>query len=201
MEQSPAPVNGGEPPSDRSLLHRFQSGNEEAATALYERYADRLRRLAAARCPASLARRVDADDIVQSVFRAFFHGARDGCYDVPQGEDLWKLLLVMALNKIRAQGAFHQAAKRDIRVTSGGDHLEEDAVGRLQDDQAQPLLRMVVDEALDQLDERQREIVRLRLHGHEVAEIAELIGRSKRTVERNLQDARTKLSDLLGQDI
>src|SRR3954470_24029280 len=91
-------------PSDGSLLRRLRVGSEDAATALYLRYASRLRHLTAANTSPQLARRVDADDIVQSVFRAFFDGAGQGLYDVPAGEDLWKLLVVIALNKIRSAG-------------------------------------------------------------------------------------------------
>ncbi len=48
-----------------------------------------------------LAGRVDADDIVQSVFRTFFRRVAKGDYEVPDGEELWKLFLVIALNKVR----------------------------------------------------------------------------------------------------
>jgi hypothetical protein len=34
---------------------------------------------------------VDAVDLVQSIFRTFFRRVRRGCYDVPDGEELWKL--------------------------------------------------------------------------------------------------------------
>ena len=103
--------------SDRRLLERFQRGDREAAELLYARYADRLRALTRRKSSSALACRLDPDDIVQSVFRNFFHAAREGGYDVPPGEDLWKLLLVIALNKIRARGTFHRAAKRDVRRT------------------------------------------------------------------------------------
>jgi RNA polymerase sigma-70 factor (ECF subfamily) len=183
--------------SDSSLLQRLRRGNSDAATELYHRYAGRLRALAEVRCSANLARRLDADDIVQSVFRSFFREAQNGYYDVPAGEDLWKLLLVIALNKIRAQGAFHLAAKRDVRLTTSVDGLEA-ALGP--GNEPSVLLQLVVDEALERLDDRQREVVELRLQGHEVAEIADKTGRSKRTVERSLQDIRAKLQSLLGQD-
>src|SRR5574341_751939 len=65
-------------PSDRSLLRRFRRGEEDAATLLYLRYADRLRALTVAQCSPDLAQRVDADDIVQSVFRTFFRRAAQG---------------------------------------------------------------------------------------------------------------------------
>src|SRR5262245_47500437 len=108
-------------PSDHSLLCRFRLGSQDAATQLYLRYARRLRKLAAAECSGDLTRRVDVEDIVQSVFGSFFRRARQGLYDVPPGKELWRLLLVIALNKIRAKGAFHRAAKRDVRRTTGGE--------------------------------------------------------------------------------
>src|SRR3954463_5467181 len=109
-EQSPA-----SDPSDHSLLKRYRSGNEEAATALYRRYAQRLRGLARAQLSAELARHVPVDDIVQSVFASFFRGVNQTLYDVPAGEELWKLLLVIALHKIRAKGNYHHRARRDTR--------------------------------------------------------------------------------------
>src|SRR5947209_3216932 len=89
---------GSDVSSDHSLLRRFREGSEDAATQLYLRYANRVYRLARAQCPADLARRIDADDIVQSVFSSLFRRARRGDYDVPAGEELWKLLLVITLN-------------------------------------------------------------------------------------------------------
>jgi RNA polymerase sigma-70 factor (ECF subfamily) len=188
-------------PPDNSLLRQIREGDQDAATQLYIRYVNRLRALAETKCSSNLARRVDADDIVQSVFRTFFRGLRQGYYDVPDGEDLWKLLLVIALNKIRAKGAFHQAAKRDVRLTASidaGDPAFEDKLG--QDEFAKVFLHMVVQEALEQLDDRQREMVELRIQGHDIAEIAEITGRSKRTVERTLQEVRYKLRNLLNRD-
>jgi RNA polymerase sigma-70 factor (ECF subfamily) len=185
------------PVSDRSLLRRFRAGDQDAATEIYLRYAHRLRALAEAKCGPDLAQRLDADDIVQSVFRSFFRGASGGCYDVPAGEELWKLLLVIALNKIRAQGAFHRAAKRDVRHTAAADHLDEAAATGRSDDEAYAVLRLVVEEILEQLPAAARAIVELRIEGYEVAEIAQQLKRSKRTVERNLQEFRKKLAELL----
>src|SRR4029078_5395667 len=116
---------GRSKPTDRSLLVRLQGGLEDAATQLYLRYPDRLRALAVRQTADDLKARVDPDDIVQSVFRTFFRRASEGHYQVPDGEELWKLFLVIALNKIRTVGAWHHAAKRDARKTSGGDILHE----------------------------------------------------------------------------
>jgi RNA polymerase sigma-70 factor (ECF subfamily) len=181
--------------SDHELLERFRNGDEQAATALYVRYAPRLLALAASRCSPDLARRLDSEDIVQSVFGRFFRRARSGDYDVPVGQELWKLLLVIAMNRIRAAEAHHRAVKRDVGATAGGDLDQEPGGSRGADDEAH--LQLVVSDALERLPERHRELVELRLSGYEVGEIAEMTGRSRRTVERVLQEARAKLADLL----
>ena len=91
-------------PSDQCLLRRSREGDQDAATQLYLRYAKRLNSLVERQCSAELARRAGVEDIVQSVFGSFFRRIRQGFYDVPDGDELWKLLLVIALHKIREQG-------------------------------------------------------------------------------------------------
>jgi RNA polymerase sigma factor (sigma-70 family) len=187
------------PDSDRALLERFQHGDREAAALLYERYADRLRSLTRRKSSAALASRLDPDDIVQSVFRNFFHAAQEGGYDVPPGEDLWKLLLVIALNKIRARGTFHRAAKRDVRRTRRIDGLDPSQFAREggPGQSAVTFLRLVAEEALAQLPPLSRQVVELRVQGYQVHEIAAQTGRSLRTIERTLQHCRQQLSAFL----
>jgi RNA polymerase sigma-70 factor (ECF subfamily) len=189
---------GSGAPSDRSLLRRFRSGQEDAATELYLRYADRLRRLAERQTGAELAARLDADDIVQSVFRTFFRRAGEGDYDIPAGEELWGLFLVIALNKIRKLGAYHRAEKRDVARTAGGRALE--LAGAVADETPLTTLRLVIDELLEGQPHSHRQMVEMRIEGHEVAEIAQRCGRSKRSVERILQDFRTLLTETIRKD-
>jgi RNA polymerase sigma-70 factor (ECF subfamily) len=189
----------GKESSDHSLLRRFRRGSQDAATQLYLRYAHRVRALVKANCSAELARRVEPDDIVQSVFGRFFRRVSQGDYDVPPGEELWGLFLVIALNKIRAMETFHRAGKRDVRHTVDGAPLEAVAEARPGEDDL-ALLQLAIDEALEKLPPLHRTMVELRIRGHEIAEIAEQVGRSKRTVERNLQDTRKKLRQFLDDE-
>jgi RNA polymerase sigma-70 factor (ECF subfamily) len=182
-------------PSDRSLLARLKGGQQQAATDLYLRYAQRLRSLVRSRCSRQLARRIEPDDIVQSVFRRFFRRVLQGEYDVPPGEELWGLLLVIALNKIRTEESFHRAGKRDVRLSA--DAADPALVADPDDVSATAILNLCVEDALGQLPAQQRMMVELRIEGHEVAEIAQKTGRSKRTVERTLQEIRSRLRDLL----
>ncbi len=187
--------------SDRSLLRRLQNGQPDAPTRLYLRYAERLHALAASRSPRDLTSLVNPEDIVQSVFRTFFRRAAQGHYTVPDGEEIWKLLLVISLNKIRTAGTHHRAAKRDARKTTRGeafDRAMEATSGR--DENAMTILRMVIAELLDGLPEPHCSIIELRIEGHEVSEIAEKVRRSKRSVERVLQDFRTRLAASIRED-
>lgn len=202
-QPEPRAGDGGGPAevSDRSLLRRLQRGNADASTALYIRYAERLLALASAQSGPDLARRVDPEDIVQSVFRTFFRRASLGHYSVPDGEELWKLLLVIALNKVRATGAHHRAAKRDVRRTEGSEAFDRAMDVQAGDDEtALNVLRLAVSELLEAEPEVNRRMIELRIEGHEVAEIAAAVGRSKRTVERELQDFRKRLDALIGED-
>lgn len=200
-QNGPAGEPGADEASDHSLLRRVRLGSEDAATQLYLRYARRLHALARARCAPDLAPRVDADDIVQSVFRTFFRRVALGNYDVPDGEELWKLFLVIGLNKIRHTAAFHRAAKRDVRASVGGEALEQaGGMADTGDETSLNVLRLVIDEVLAGLSPSHREIVRLRIEGYEVAEIAERQGRSKRSVERILQGFRELLGRRIDED-
>ncbi|MBY0232083.1 MAG: sigma-70 family RNA polymerase sigma factor [Gemmataceae bacterium] len=183
--------------TDAALLRAWRAGSEEAARLLHDRYAERLRRLARVNSSAALAGRVEADDIVQSVFRRFFQAAARGAYDLPTSDDLWSLLMVIALNRVRLAEDFHRAARRSVRrtVPTG---LDEERLAAPPD--ADGLVRLVLDEALDRLPANYRRAIELRMQGHEIADIARITNRSQRTTERALQDARSMLRGLLDEE-
>jgi RNA polymerase sigma-70 factor (ECF subfamily) len=186
--------------SDHSLLRRVKNGNERAATELYLRYAARLNALAKAKSSPELAKRVEAEEIVQSVFGSFFRGAQKGYYDVPVGEELWKLFLVIGLNKIRAKGSYHLADKRDSRRTQDAETLSQQEEEQAEDSQvALKVLELTINESLQAFPPHYREILELRVEGFEITEIATKTQRSKRTVERILQEIREHLAQILNQ--
>src|SRR5689334_17094680 len=158
--------------SDGSLVRRFRAGEDDAATKLYKRYAERLHRLAQRNTALDLTPRFDAEDVVQSVFRTFFRRVRTGLYDLPAGDELWRLLLVISLNKIRTLAVYHRAQKRSVSTTTApGAEL----LAQLQDQNAEDLaltsLKMVIDEVLHDLPEVQQRIITRRIEGSQVEEI------------------------------
>jgi RNA polymerase sigma-70 factor (ECF subfamily) len=150
--------------TDGSLLKRYQSGADAAATDIYLRYAPRLRALAARGWTPNYGGRLDEDDVVQSVFRAFFHGARNRAYEVPPDGELWGLLMVLALNKVRSLVGFHQAGKRAVRNTALVSDLDAHPT-LAADDSAAAFLRMIMDEQVAALPESNRAIIRLSTEG------------------------------------
>ena len=85
--------------------------------------------------------------------------------------------------------------KRDAGRTVTMDGLDEAIGGH--DYVAYEALQMVVDELIAKLPTPQDRMIQLRIEGHEIAAIAKLTGRSKRTVERTLQLFRTRLAELI----
>ncbi len=168
-----------------------------ATEQLYRRYADRIRALARRAMSSALVRRVEVDDIVQSVFRRFFKAVDQGRYAIPSGEDLGDLLVAITLNRVRSEEAYHRAKRRDLRKTTGGEGLAEVPGPECSGDDLGRDLPVVVNELIESLPPDHRQVVADRMEGFEVAEIAARIGRSKRTVERMLQDARSRLKTLL----
>lgn len=184
--------------SDLTLLRRLRKGEDDAATQLYLRYARRLQGLARKQSSARLARHVDPEEIVQSVFRTFFRHVQTGDYDIPPGEELWRLLLVITLNKIRRAALYHTAERRDVRRTVSAERagVSYRAAGS-ESETALAMLQMVIAEVISDLPPAKAEMVRLRIDGHEIDDIVTRTKRSKRTVERTLQEFRTALRRML----
>jgi RNA polymerase sigma-70 factor, ECF subfamily len=186
--------------SDRTLVRRVSGGEADAATALYLRYATRLQRLVHYQTGRGLARFTGSEDIVQSVFRTFFRRAAIGHYQVADSDELWKLFLVMALNKIRRLAEYHGAAKRDQSrtVSSEGQRFEAESTYSSEQAAALQTLQLTIDEILTELPTGHAEVVRLRVAGNTLPEIASQTGRSLRTIERVLKEFRERLLALTG---
>src|SRR5438552_5248088 len=113
-------------PEEKVLIDLWRQGDQDAARQIVERYVDRLLLLARRRISQRLASRVDAEDIVQSVFRTFFGRLKDGQFVFADQDDLCKLLVRITLHKTLRQLAFHKAAKRDPGMeTDQGEHHRE----------------------------------------------------------------------------
>ncbi len=181
------------------LMARWRVGDQQAAEALFQRHAERLLALVRTRLSHQLARRFDPEDVVQSAYRSFFVGARDGRYVLTQSGDLWHLMVRITLNKLFRQVQHHQAAKRafgrenDVQGAGGLSVFEAESLAR----DPSPVEAAALAEELEQLmrglDVHRRRIFELRLQGHTLEEIAADTRHSVRTVRRRLDQIKESL--------
>src|SRR5262245_16666180 len=151
------------------LLERYRRHDESAAQELFDRYAERLTRLARTRLSRSLLARLDPEDIVQSAYRSFFLLAQDGI-ELRQSGDLWRLLARITLRKVCRNARRHRA---DCRSVEREESLEEGVI--LSREPAPEDEAALADElrcVLAPLTAIQRRIAELRLLGQEAEEIA-----------------------------
>ena len=183
------------------LLARVRAGDEQAAEELFQRFAERLIAVAAARLSAKLARRVDPEDVVQSAYRSFFVKARDGRYALQRSGDLWRLLVGITIHKLQHQAERHSAGKRASSkeqqaagAEESGDGLANIALAREPTPMEAAALADEIENILRRLEPHQRPILELRLQGHNQADIADQLQCSERTVRRVLEQVKKFLS-------
>lgn len=169
------------------LVAQLKSGNQDAASEVYQRYAQRLCHQIERRIGQHLQGRLEAGDVLQSAFRTFFRRAANGEFQIDYTSDLWNLLLTITLNKVRGQAEYHCARKRDPRLEMRiGLHICPDDIGGEPSEAEALALDDELESLLGKLESAEAEIVRLRLEGYTGAEIAARVNCSRVTVWRKL---------------
>jgi DNA-directed RNA polymerase specialized sigma24 family protein len=186
-------------------IGRLKAGDHQAAQPLWERYFDRLVRLARKQLGVTPRRVADEEDVVLSAFHSFCQGAEHGQFPrLHDRDDLWQLLVVITARKAIDQ-VHHEKRKKRGEGKVGGesavprrpDASKDDAaldqlVGReptpefaaLVADQCRHLLVSLGDDSL-------RSVAVWKMEGYSNDEIANKLGCVARTVERKLRAIRT----------
>lgn len=185
----------------RVLISEWRkTGSEDVAAELVRRYAARLLTLARQRICGQLSRRLDAEDVLQSVYRTFFSRVRDGRIESLEGKTLWSLLATITMCKLFGQMEHHLAAKRCVRREDAGTNAAPFAMN-LPDaiaDEPSPDHLAALDEewraVRDAMLPLHQTILERHLDGWTVEEIAQSLNRTDRTVRHVLQSAETQLA-------
>jgi RNA polymerase sigma-70 factor, ECF subfamily len=178
------------PPSDHSLIVRLRSGDESAASEVYDRYANRVFGLVHQQMADRLRAQIQPEDIVQSVFKSVFRGINSGNYDAPAGGTIWQLMAIVAVHKVRRNARRRTALRRDARRTQSLDAMEKFDTA---DDCTPEEFESAIREAIEDLKDTEQDVVLLRVQGYSVEEIATKLERSRRSIERALQNIRSKM--------
>lgn len=185
------------------LVARMREGDSRAEDELFHRYVDRLTTLARSHLDPTTKRKVDEDDIVQSVYRSFFLRARQGAFDLLNWESLWGLLTTITLRKCRRQREFHRAARRNVKLESPRDYagIDPETFARSPSPDEAAILAETLSQLMSAMDQCQRKILTLGLQGLGEEEISEVVGRSQRTVRRTLSNVRSNLERMQHEQV
>ncbi len=187
------------------LMNRLRAGDNEAANRIFELYAQRLIALARTRLDALTRRKVDPEDVLQSVFKSFFLRHANGKFDLANWDSLWGMLVVITLRKcgrnVKYFHAARRAVQREIEAQPAPDDSDPgwEAVAHEPTPDEAAMLAETVQDLMKTLDERERQVVTLRLQGYSTREISAQVGRTERTVHRLMAQATRKLDRLRSQ--
>ena len=174
-------------------------GRNAAATEIYLRFSRRLIGLVKRRLSSIDKRKIDASDIVQSVYRSFFRRQADDEFELSDWDSLWSLLASITVRKCLRKRRDLRRALRDVRRESPLPERADGSAGNWEPHDLKPspedaaILVETVNDLLSGLDDRDQEIVSMRLQGYEELEIGEKVECSERTVHRVLHRIRQRL--------
>lgn len=186
----------------------IKAGDGADIGRLWDRYFERLVRLAGARLPSHCRRAFDEEDVALSAFRSFCDRAGRGQFpQLSDRDDLWRLLATITVRKALETMRHQTRQKRgggrvlgeSALLVGGGGGGGDDGDGGSGEGVAEVLSREPTPEEvarfaddyarfLDRLkDPALREIAVRRLDGHSTQEIARALEVSTKTIDRKLQ--------------
>jgi DNA-directed RNA polymerase specialized sigma24 family protein len=182
------------------LLDGFKAGDDAAVRSLWERYCDRLVRLARHKLRHTGRRVADEEDVALSAFHSLCRGARRGRFPaLADRGGLWGLLVFITAQKAADQIAHERRKTRGGGKVRGHSALDDGPGGShaggfdrvLSQSPGPATLNAWAEEygrRLDHLgDGTLRQVAELRVQGYKVEEIAERLGLAQRTVHRKIR--------------
>lgn len=179
---------------------------ERFADAVFNRYAERLIAVARERLGAQLRSKVSPEDVVQSAFKSFFRRQGEFQFSSDGSDGLWGLLVVITVRKctkwVDVFGALKRSTGREVPLNAespDGSPWRE-AASREPGPEDAALLSELVERLLARFRPREQQMISLRMQGYELAEIAEQVQSSRRTVARVIRDAKDVIQQLVTEE-
>jgi RNA polymerase sigma-70 factor (ECF subfamily) len=188
-------ASGDESCDIRNLLARIQAGDEAAASELLTRYESKVRMVVRRQLPRLLRSRFDSLDFLQSVWGSFFYRIRTGSNDLDEERNLVAFLAWAARNKVIDEYRRAASQRQDIHRESPLRNVGEDGAELVAPDETPSQVvqaRETYGRLRALLPEDRRVIVELKAAGFSCQEIGERLGVSERTVQRVLEDLRSR---------
>jgi DNA-directed RNA polymerase specialized sigma24 family protein len=181
-------------------LRPLKEGDPQAAQELWDRYFEKLVRLARKKLQGAPRRIADEEDVALSAFHSFCEGAAQGKFPrLDDRDNLWRVMVVITARKAS------RLAERERRQKRGGGNLRGESVFRGEDEISAGIQQVVGSEPtpefaaqfaeeherlLAMLEPDLRQIARWKLEGYTNEEIAQMARCGVRTVQRKLNRIR-----------
>jgi DNA-directed RNA polymerase specialized sigma24 family protein len=177
-------------------IGQVKRGDPLAAERLWERYFEKLVRVAQRRLGRGPPGVGDEEDVALVAFTAFCRAAKEGRFpNLADRDSLWRLLLWItarrATDQLRKNWGDHQHVKREAALPSWDSPAGVQALGEVLGDEPSPEVIFASTEKCRELLERLgdtslQEIAIAKLEGYKDKEIAHRMGLGLRTVERKI---------------
>jgi DNA-directed RNA polymerase specialized sigma24 family protein len=190
-------------PSDSSVsvwIAGLKASEADAAQKVWDHFAYRLVEMARRKLGTAPKGIADEEDIAQSVFRSVCRGAAAGrLQNVTNRDELWWMLLAITRQKVvdhvRREMSLKRGAGRVQREATHNGHAHQSGrfmLDQLVGEEPTPEFVVMLEEEHDRLlamlrDDHLRQIATARIEGFTVAEIADQLQVSTRSIERKLQ--------------
>jgi RNA polymerase sigma factor (sigma-70 family) len=181
------------------FLRRIRAGDEQAAAELVRRYEPAIRMEVRMRLGDPRLRRVlDSMDLCQSVLGSFFARTAAGQYDLQSPEQLIRLLVTIARNKVAFHSRQQRAQRRDQRRDVALDGQDREPAGAEPSPSRVISGREMLTELRRRLTPEERRVADLRASGQEWAEIAAELGGTAQARRKQLARALDRVTGELG---
>jgi len=181
------------------LIRRAQARDPYAADELMRRYEPAVRRAVRMRLFDARLRRVfDSMDICQSVMGNFFDRLARGQYPLETPDQLIKLLVTMAHNKLTDQVRRQQAQRRDARQVVGHDIHDDELVGPGPTPSKVVEARELLENVRRRLSVEEQRLLEMRHDGEDWADIARKLGSTPEALRKKLARALARVQQEVG---
>jgi RNA polymerase sigma-70 factor (ECF subfamily) len=188
-----------EHPSFADFIRRIRAGDAAAAEELVRQYESVIRVAVRLRLGDRRLRRLfDSLDICQAVLASFFVRTAAGQYQLDQPDDLVRLLVGMAHNKLVKAIRKQQAQRRDYRAQKEVEPEEIDGAARGPSPSQVLANEELLRECRQRLTEEERQLADFRGEGLPWADIAARLGGTAQARRKQLERALDRVAGELG---
>jgi RNA polymerase sigma factor (sigma-70 family) len=182
------------------LVSRLRCGDQDAAVELVRRYEPAIRAAVRGRMADTRLRRLfDSMDVCQAVLASFFARVALGQYELNSPNDLVRLLVAMARNKLVKQVVRHRSAGRDYRRTTAAAE-DVQPVASAHDPARQVAAADLIAEFYRLLSPAERRLAEMRQQGHDWPAIAAVVGGSAEALRKQHARAVARVAAQLDED-